>query len=100
MEENKKLTEESYKAKIMELADRLKEDVARRMDSTLKAVELSNYEDNYYLPKMAMCAILKDIERDYIPPRNTKVEKSVINNIYAFTRPQRLTEEERKKYGI
>lgn len=49
---------------------------------TCNAIDWENVEENYLVPKLILCALLKECERQYRPLSDNRKWNKMIENIY------------------
>jgi hypothetical protein len=78
------MTEEQFLEKVREMLPELNELIMAKAQKVFKsgAIEPSDYEDNYLLPKIFISAMGREIERQYKPFMRQDV--STRNNLYNF----------------
>jgi hypothetical protein len=77
-------TEEEVRARTVELINDLPNWLPEKLDSLLRsgAVDPESYPVGYQLPKLIMCALAREIERQFKPYSDDKKMKSEIFNLY------------------
>jgi hypothetical protein len=49
-------------------------------------LDLDSAEDNYLLPKQVLCAVLKELAKQYEPPSNNKKWLKQVSNMQIFVK--------------
>ena len=76
----KKQIQKKTRQLIRESAQSMRKNIDRILLSG--AVDITAYEDNYILPKMIICALLKEEQHQYKPLDNNKQMDKDIENMY------------------
>jgi hypothetical protein len=89
------MTEQQFVVKVANLAvdiDRLITEKANELVIS-GAIKFEEFNNDYYLPKLFMVAISKNIGRQYQsqPPNNVKIENDIISSIYSVISPYSRT---------
>ena len=74
-------TKENIRKKVLEMLDDNRKTMEEKLDSLLESghIDFDNTEDNYRLPKMIVCALARETERQYTPPRKTRADDRAID---------------------
>ena len=78
------MTKSQLRKKVNELISQSAKAQRDNIDKVLKsgAVNLSDFEDNYLLPKIVISALLTEEIHQYKPFSNQKTHLKAVNNIY------------------
>lgn len=74
-------TKENIRKKVIELLDDNRKTIEAKLDNLLDSghIDYENTEDNYRLPKMIVCALAKETERQFAPPGMTRADERAID---------------------
>lgn len=82
------ITKRQLKAKTKELIKNSTKHMVENIDKAIAsgAIDLNSYEDNYILPKILLCALLKEEMHQYKPlgDDRKKTMQKEIDNIYSL----------------
>lgn len=74
-------TQEEFTSKYKEVEEEVIRRVKKALPVVLKAVDLNDEENNYYLPKYAISAVLKTVAQFYEPSIMTRKKKQIEKRI-------------------
>ena len=76
-------TQEEFTTKYKEVEEEVVRRIKKALPAILKAVNLEDEENNYYMPKYAISVVLKTVAQFYEPSIMTRKKKQIGNRIYS-----------------
>lgn len=76
-------TQEEFMTKYKEVEEEVVRRIKKALPAVLKAIDLEDEENNYYLPKYAISVVLKTVAQFYEPSIMTRKKKQIGNRIYS-----------------
>jgi hypothetical protein len=77
-------TKENIRSKVIEMIDDHRKTMEEKLDALLDSghIDFENTEDNYRLPKLIVCALARETERQFSPPNMTRKDDREIDMLH------------------